>query len=221
MNRALMAVLAAAMMLAPAGAWAATPSAGVAQEIRSGFFVDLEPGAFFSAGGTNSRGNKGVSNAQLYFQLGVGYDIIKAVAPSDAFGLALGLNLGVGASAGSCFATVTTNGACLYDPAKRANDPDNIAPDNFTWTLVGLEVIFKVKLVERLYLRPRVLVGYAFLDPQPIQNLGMTFYAGIAAGIEYMTPMDHFSIGLDVDGKLIIGPNIPAFAIYPMFKYTF
>ncbi|MGC4114156.1 MAG: adventurous gliding motility protein CglE [Myxococcales bacterium] len=221
MNRALMVVLAAAMALAPAGAWAGTPSAGVAQEIRSGFFADVNLGGFFTATGTNSRGNKGVSNAQAYLQLGIGYDILKAKPPDDSFGLALGLNFGLGSSAASCFANVTTSGECIYDSSKKATDPTNIAPDNFTVTMIGLEAIFKVKVYDRLYLRPRVVAGYAFLEPVPIENLGLTFYAGAAVGIEYATHMDHFSIGLDIEGKLIIGPNIPAFAFYPMIKYTF
>ncbi len=222
MNRALMAVLAAATALAPAGAaWAGTPSAGVAQEVRNGFFADVNLGGFFTATGTNSRGNKGVSNAQAYLQLGIGYDIIKATPPDDSFGFALGLNFGLGSSAASCFANVTSNGECIYDVSKRASDPTNIAPDNFTVTMIGLEAIFKVKVYDRLFLRPRVVGGYAILDPVPIQDLGLTFYAGAAVGLEYATHMDHFSIGLDIEAKLIIGPNIPAFAFYPMIKYTF
>lgn len=221
MNRAFLAVLAAAMTLAPAFAWAGTPSAGVAQEARSGFFADISPGAFFTATGTNSRGNKGVSNAQAYLQLGIGYDVLK-MKGEETFGLAIGLNFGLGSSAASCFANVTTNGDCIYDTSKKTSDPTNIAPDNFTVSQLGAEVLFKIKVYDRLFLRPRITVGYAFLDPLPIENLGLTFYAGVAFGIEYATRMDHFTIGIDLfDAKLIIGPNIPTFAIYPVIKYTF
>ena len=216
MNRALTAVLAAAFALAPSGAQAGTPAEGVSQTIRSGFFADVNLGGFFTASGSN-----GVSNAQAFLQLGIGYDVLKAVPPDDRFGMAVGLTFGLGSSAASCFASVTASGNCVFDPAKNSLDAANVAPDNFTVTMVGGEVIFKIKLLERFYLRPRVLVGYAFLDPKPIADLGATFYAGAAAGVEYATHLDHFSVGVDVETKLIIGPNIPAFALYPMIKYTF
>ncbi|MBI5549582.1 MAG: adventurous gliding motility protein CglE [Deltaproteobacteria bacterium] len=221
MNRAQIALLAAALaILAPAGALAGTPAAGVAQEIRSGFFADVNLGGFFTATGANSRGGKGVSNAQAYLQLGVGYDVLSF--------LSLGLHFGLGSSAASCFASQSKSYDCVFDATKTnpASDPSNLAPDNFTVTTVGAEGVFKVPLLDRLFLRPRVDAGYAFLDPQPIRkNDGSLIsggaYVGVGVGVEYATHMDHFSIGFDVEGKLIIGPNIPAFAFYPMIKYTF
>lgn len=219
MNRARIAVLAAALAaLAPAGAMAGTPSAGIAQQIRSGFFADVNLGGFFTATGTNSRGNKGVSNAQAYLQLGVGYDVLSFMS--------VGVHFGLGSSAASCFANVTASGDCVFDSSKKTTDPNNVAPDNFTVTTVGAEGVFKVNLVDRLFLRPRIDAGYAFLDPQPRRTDGGDLisggaYVGVGIGLEYATHMDHFSIGADITGKLIIGPNIPAFAFYPMVKYTF
>jgi hypothetical protein len=215
MNRALTAVLAASLVaLAPDAAQAATPSAGVAQEIRSGFFADVNLGGFFTATGANSKGNKGVSNAQAYLQLGVGYDVAKF--------LAVGVHFGIGSSANSCFATsVKGTGACVFGTTNPAT-----APDNFTMSMLGAEGVFKVAVGERLFLRPRIDVGWTFLEPAPVvdkdgKEVGGGAYVGLGFGIEYATHMDHFSIGLDVGGKLIIGPNIPAFAFYPMIKYTF
>jgi hypothetical protein len=226
MNRALTALLAASLALAPALARAGTPTAGVVQEIRSGFFADVNLGGFFTGAGTNNLGKKGVSNAQAYLQLGIGYDIIKTARPEDSFGLSIGVNFGMGASSASCFSTVTTAGTCVFDGTKGTSDPTNLAPDNFTATMFGAEVVFKVRLVDRLWLRPRIEGGYALLDPEPLKDadgnlIGGGAYAGLGVGLEYATHMDHFSIGADIGARLIIGPNIPTFTFYPMIKYTF
>ncbi len=210
MIRALTAVLAAILVaFVPDAAQAGTPSAGVAQEIRSGFFADVNLGGFFTATGLNSKGNKGVSNPQAYLQLGVGYDVAKF--------LAVGAHFGIGSSANSCFAT-RVGDKCLSGAT--------VVSDSFTLTMLGAEGVFKVAVGERLFLRPRIDVGWTFLEPAPAvdkdgKEVGGGAYVGAGFGIEYATHMDHFSIGLDIGGKFIIGPNIPVFAFYPMIKYTF
>jgi hypothetical protein len=216
MKRTLTAVLAACLAaLAPAGARAGTPAAGVAQQIRSGFFADVNLGGFFTGGGYNSSGSKGVSNAQAYLQLGVGYDVIKATELADKFGLSIGIHFGVGPSSASCFSEVDKSGNCVY------TGTNSTAPDNFTVMMFGAEVVFKARVYERLYLRPRVEGGYALFDSQPIQGTGGGGYLGVGFGIEYATHMDHFSIGADVGVRLILGPNMPVVSFYPMIKYTY
>ena len=232
MNRALIAVLVASMAaLAPQGAQAATPAAGLEQTLRSGFFADVNLGGFFTGGnGKTYNLDKsvsdgfGVSNAQLYLQLGIGYDIIKTSKPEDTFGLSIGIHFGLGASAARCYSTyVVSSNSCVNDPASKG---DTGVSDNFTITMYGAEVVFKVHLVDRLWLRPRIEGGYAMFDSPPVLDDGKNGvmgggYAGVGVGIEYATHMDHFSIGIDIGGRLIIGPNIPAFTFHPMIKYTF
>jgi hypothetical protein len=230
MNRVLTSLLTASLFLAPALAQAGAPAAGVVQEIHSGFFADVNLGGFFTAGGSNDLGSKGVSNAQPYLQLGIGYDIVKTAHPDDSFGLAIGITFGMGSSAASCFGSYiyagTSSEACVADPSKGANDQTNVLGDNFTATMFGAEVVFKVHLADRLWLRPRIEGGYAMLDPAPLNDsdgnpINGGAFAGVGVGLEYATHMDHFSIGLDIGGRLIIGPNIPTFTFYPMIKYTF
>ena len=208
MNRVLMAVLAAAMALAPASARAGTPAAGVNEELRSGFFFDFNVGGFFVAGARN----KPVSNAQVMIKLGLGYDFIKTSKPEDTFGFGVGVYYALGAAAGACFDEVDDNDNCTGTADFAANS-------------FAAEAIFKVRLYDRLYLRPRLLVGYDYFpadnpDAKVAGGVGGVL-AGAGLGLEYATHLDHFSIGIDVDGRIIIGPNIPAFAFYPMIKYTF
>ena len=72
-------------------------------------------------------------------------------------------------------------------------------------------------------------MGWTLLDPAPVYTGSGTartpvtggLNAGVAASIEYATNMDHFSIGLDVAFRFVIGPNIPSLGIYPRVQYTF
>ena len=52
------------------------------------------------------------------------------------------------------------------------------------------------------------------------QRTGLTEFASVQ-DIEYATNMDHFSIGLDVAFRFVIGPNIPSLGFYPRVQYTF
>ena len=208
------AVFAAASLLS-AGAHAATPAAGVEQQIRSGFFADVNMGGFFTLGGKNSKEQSRPSNAQAYLQLGIGYDIAKNVS--------LGASFGLGASASSCFATVAANGDCV---GKDENQKKIAIADNFTATIFTGTISYKYFFNDRLTLQPRLHLGYAALDPEPRRNengapITGGFVAGAALAVEYATHMDHFSIGADVAGRLIAGPNIFTLAFFPKIKYTF
>lgn len=205
-------VILSALILCPTVALAATPSEGVALKARRGFFTDVDVGAFFTLGGENAY-----SNAQTYLQLGVGYDITEAIE--------LGLNVGIGASAANCFSVISAQGTCVSTD----NDPNTRRPyelsDNFTVTLINMNAAYRVKLAERFYLTPKLAAGYTLLDPAPVRS-GDKFVtagpnAGAGVGVEYVTSMDHFSVGADVMSRFIIGPNIITLAIYPRIKYTF
>lgn len=206
----------AALLLAPEVARARTPAAGVAQQIRSGFFADVNMGGFFTMGGKNSKGKSGPSNAQAYLQLGVGYDIARNVSVGASFGL--------GASASSCFAEVSAKDlSCVGvdENGKRVN-----IADNFTATIFTATVSYKHYFNDRFTLQPRLHLGYATLDPEPRRNEnGDPIKGGLVAGgalaVEYSTHMDHFSIGADFAGRLVAGPNIFTMAFFPKIKYTF
>jgi hypothetical protein len=181
---------------------AATPPEGVPLEVRRGFFVETNVGAFWTMGGENTY-----SNAQPYLQLGVGYDLGER--------LSLGAHFGLGSSAANCFAGYVpgSNNQCLL-------------ADNFSVMFGDATVAYLVPLAERLYLTPKIAAGITRLDPSPKDPLKASsktnaFNAGAGVGIEYATSMDHFSIGADLLVRYIVGPNIPTFALFPRVKYTF
>lgn len=195
-------------VLAAPGARAGTPAAGVPQQIRSGFFADVNMGGTFTAGGSK------VSNAQPYLQLGVGYDISRWVS--------LGASFGLGASAASCFGEVDPNKtpSCYgVDDQGRSID----LPDNFTITSIAAEVALRIPfgLEKRLTVQPKLHLGFSLLDPAPKAGVSKGGLTGFGLGVEYATHMDHFSIGADLWGNLLVGPNFTSFAFYPKVKYTF
>lgn len=201
------------MMMVPAAASAATPSEGVALKVRRGFYTDVDVGAFFTLGGKDAY-----SNAQTYIQLGAGYDVTENISVSA--------NFGIGASAANCFGDRNPAGLCI---APGQTDPNTKKPyevsDNFTVTFLNVNASYLHKLADRLYLTPKVALGYTLLGPEPTRQNGQPVTSGINAGagvgIEYATSMDHFSVGADAMVRFIVGPNITSVAIYPRIKYTF
>ncbi|MFN7132816.1 MAG: adventurous gliding motility protein CglE [Myxococcales bacterium] len=204
-----MAVL--ATMLLPAASFAAVPAAGVQQEIRTGFFTDVNLGGFFTVGGKNSAGASRPSNAQPYLQLGIGYDVAK--------NFSLGASFGLGASASACFSEVDPkSGVCV---GTDADGKKTTVADNFTATTFAAAALYKHYFNERFTLQPRLLLVYARLDPGLRPGATGGFLAGASVGVEYATHMDHFSIGADAAGQFVVGPNIFSVAIFPKVKYTF
>jgi hypothetical protein len=180
---------------------AATPSEGVPLQVRRGFFTETDVGFFWTLGG-----NDGYSNMQGYLQLGVGYQL----TVGDGKGLIpIGVHVGIGANAGNCWAT----GSAVTGNCTKA--------DNFTNTFIDLTGAYLFQVVERLYIGPKLLVGATLLDPEPVPGKTLGINAGIAASLEYATNMDHFSVGLDISYRIVLGPNIHAFAVYPRVQYTF
>jgi len=204
--RSLLFAALAAVVILPMAAQAATPLSGVPTQIRRGFFTETDLGAFFTMGGS-----AGVSNAQVYLSLGVGYDVY---ATDDHF-VAVMLAFSQGASSGNCFGSATDQGC--RDPVTNEQLSDN-------WTAQTVEgsVLYGYQVVPRLMLTGRVLGGVAAIEPMafsdttnPVPLLG----GGI--GLEYATQFDHFSLGLDAAAKYFLGPNIVGIAIVPRVKYTF
>lgn len=198
-------LLVLAALVLPAFALAATPPEGEPLKVRRGFYTETDVGGFLTLGGDDVY-----SNLQSYLQLGLGYDI-RIV---DAFGIGLGVHVGVGASAANCYSG---------RPQPGANCP---LTENFTVFFIDATVGAIIRMVERFYFVPKLMGGFTLLDPAPVQlsdgellNKGANI--GLALGIEYATNMDHFSIGLDVVARYVIGPSILSLQFYPRVKYTF
>jgi hypothetical protein len=192
-------LLGCVLMLVPGLAAAATPSQGVELQVRRGFFTETDIGTFFTLGGDDAY-----SNAETYLQIGIGYDLSEH--------LELGAHFGLGANAFNCFAG-RTDGQCN-------------ATENFTVTFFDVTLAYLVPLRERLYLTPKVAVGYTMLDPAPAFRSGGEGFtnginAGLGLGIEYATAMDHLSIGADLLVRYIPVANIPTVTLFPRVKYTF
>ncbi|MCI0571416.1 MAG: adventurous gliding motility protein CglE [Myxococcaceae bacterium] len=187
-----------AVALLPAASLAAAPPEGVVPQVRRGFFVETDVGMFFTLGGVD-----GYSNAQTYLQLGLGYDL------ADRF--SLGGHFGLGSNAANCFGGRTPAGAC-------------VGSENFTVFFLDASAAYLLPIADRVYLTPKLLVGFTLMDPSPTEGAAGSMSGpnvGVGLGVEYATFMDHFSIGADVSVRLVVGPNIPAVAIFPRVKYTF
>jgi hypothetical protein len=211
-NRSLLALIAAVAILAPAAAQAATPMLGVPVQIRRGFYTETDLGAFFTMGGQGQS----PSNAQAYIALGLGYDILG----SGGNLLSVGASVGMASSAGACFASQYGNGAggaatCLDAGGQPFSD-------NWTATTVEGSLLYGRELASRLMGTVRLIGGLAFLQPLAFEGYGDQLpIAGAGVGLEYATQFDHFSLGLDVAGKMFVGPNKLGVAIAPRIKYTF
>lgn len=188
------------LLLGPSAAMADVPAEGVAYTPARGFFTETDLGAFFTVGGRD-----GYSNLATYLQLGIGVDLTQH--------LEVGVHFGLGTSNTNCFAAGTaTNGTCSEAPS-------------FTAALVDLWFGYLIPVADRLYLVPRVMGGYANLDPTPVVEPGRVTFGGINAGVgmgvEYATSLSHFSVGADLSARWIFEANVPSFALFPRVKYTF
>ena len=199
--RKLATLVAALTVSVSSSAFAATPPEGVPLQVRRGFFTETDVGGIFTVGGED-----GYSNFQTYLQLGLGYQLTinegKGLIP-------IGFHVGIGANAQNCWVAKTSAGTCPLS-------------DNFTMTFLNLSVGYLHQVVERFYVGGKLLGGVTLTDPDPIgDNSLVRGNFGVALSIEYATNMDHFSVGMDLSYRLIIGPNINALMFYPRVQYTF
>jgi hypothetical protein len=187
-------------LLVSSSALAATPPQGVPLQVRRGFFTETDIGGFFTLGGDD-----GYSNFTIYLQLGAGYQITinegKGLIP-------IGVHVGISANAGNCWSGRTAAGTCPLS-------------ESFSTIFLNASAGYLHQVVERFYVGGKVLGGYTLLDPAPVTDVNGGANFGVAASIEYATNMDHFSIGLDVAYRFIIGPNISALMPYLRVQYTF
>ncbi len=195
------------VVLLASAAFPAAPAEGVPLQVRRGFFTETDVGGFFTVGG-----NDGYSNLQTYLQLGLGYQLTL----NNGAGLVpVGLHVAIGASAQNCFAKgKSADGTCTET-------------DNFTLTFLSVTGGYLARVVERLYIGGKAILGWTLLDPAPVYTtnprspVSSGLNAGAALSIEYATNMDHFSIGLDVAYRIVVGPMVSTLGIYPRVQYTF
>lgn len=188
-----------ALVWLPLATWAATPPQGVAPAARDGLFVETDLGVFFTMGGADAY-----SNAQGYLQVGLGYQL--------AGTLELGAHFGMGANAFNCFAP-REGGLCPTS-------------ESFTVAFLDGTLAYLVPLAERLYLTPKVALGYTLLEPAPVQSAGgmavtRALNLGAGVGLEYITAMAHFSVGAELLARYVPAAGLPAFTLFPRIKYTF
>ncbi|MBS1150426.1 MAG: hypothetical protein H6Q89_2124 [Myxococcaceae bacterium] len=191
------------LVLTPAFALAATPSEGVPLKVRRGFFTDIGIGVFHTVGGDN-----GYSNAQSFLQLGAGYQF--GFGQNEKYAVPVALNVGIGANAANCWAGLSKAGVCSQS-------------DNFTVTFLGGSAGFMVSIAERLYVGGKLLFGYTLLDPAPDEGFSGGVHFGAALALEYATNMDHFTIGVDVGYRGILGGSTMIHSLHYLVrvKYTF
>lgn len=195
-----MSPLLAGLLWVASSSIAATPPEGVSLEVRRGVFTEADIGGFLTVGGQG-----GYSNLQSYLQLGVGYQLH---APGGSGLVPVGLHLGLGPNDQNCWAALNRSGRCSK-------------PDSFSMLFIGLSGGYLFQLVDRLYLGPRVLAGVVLLDPVPVSGPAVRPTVGGMVSLEYATGLDHFSLGLDVAYRMVIGPWISSIAIFPRVQYTF
>ena len=194
-----------AALLVSSSASAATPPEGVPLQVRRGFFTETDVGGIFTVGGDN-----GYSNFQTYLQLGMGYQL--TIGNGQGM-VPIGVHVGIGANAQNCWADLKADLSCTQ-------------ADNFTLTFISLTGGYLHRVVERLFVGGKAMVGWTLLDPAPVLSAtnadvrgGLNL--GVAASIEYATNMDHFSIGFDAVFRVVVGPNILSLQFFPRVQYTF
>jgi hypothetical protein len=214
MNSVLLVTL--SLLTAP-GEYQVDDMAGVVESrINSGFFAETDIGGMFTAGGNVSEVGQrlsGVSNFEAYLQLGVGYQL---VVRNGGGLVGLGFHLGIGSNSQNCFGG-------FVGPEQRCQ-----GSDSFSLVFLSTSAGYLFRVAERVYLGPKILLGYALSDPSPVAPVAGSavsgsgaFQAGAALSVEYATRLDHFSVGLDVALRSLIGPNIYAVQFFPRIQYTF
>ena len=112
----------------------------------------------------------------------------------------------------------------LVEQIVRAN---RVIADNFTQTFIDLTAGYLHRfgdgyITSRFYGGGKLVGGIALLDPKPIPNGGLVYgNFGVVAALEFATMVDHFSVGLDVGYRFILGPNVSALTIAARVQYTF
>lgn len=170
-------------------------------EMQRGFFIGSDLGVFMTFGGAA----RGVSNAQPYVGINIGYDF------TSWFSWQL--------HAGRGFAA---------DAARTANE-DTRGLRDFSFTNFMTGPVVWIRVWERLAIELKLQGGVAILDPIPLDPAidagvsvsGVEPVLGGGVALKYLTLLTDFTLGLDVTFNYIIGVNLPTLAISPTVRYTF
>jgi len=169
-------------------------------QMQRGFFIASDLGVFMTFGGAA----KGVSNAQPYVGLNVGYDF------TSWFSWQI--------HAGRGFAA---------DAARTANE-DTRGLRDFSFTNFMTGPVVWIRVWERLAIELKLQGGISILDPIPLDPTvdgvsvsGVEPILGGGLALKYLTLLTDFTLGLDLTFNYIIGINLPTLAISPTVRYTF
>lgn len=188
---------------------AAVPPLGESPPVRRGIFLDADIGAAMTFGGKRlTDGAEQPSSPSIFLKLGAGYDVLDRLSVGAAFSLS--------AVGGRCLGQVTDTGGCI----ESATDWRGNAHD-FTLAFVGAEAVWHQPAADRLFITAGAEIGWTFTSPSPRAGMTGAFSFGLAAGIEWMTPLDHFSIGADLGWNFLPGAGLHVLRLAPRIRYTF
>ena len=203
------ALLGALLSLACAGNAAASSPQGEPLPVRRGIFLNAEIGAQMTFGGKRlSDGAVRPSSPGILLKLGAGYDVLDRLSVGAAFSLS--------AVSGRCLGQVTDSGGCI----ESASDWRGNAHD-FTLAFLGAEAVWHQPVSDRLFVTAGAEIGWTFTSPAPRVGMDGAFTLGLAAGVEWMTPLDHFSIGASVGWDFLAGAGLHSLRLLPRMRYTF
>lgn len=193
----------------PSSAQAAVPAEGVPDVHRQGAFLDARVGAATGVGGKSpDSGALRPSPPSVFLHVAGGYEFTDRLEAGASFSLAAVEN--------RCMGQVSDKGLCI----ESASDWRGVSGD-FTVATLAAFAAWKQPVTDRLRLVGGVSLGWAFLDPEPRIDLSGSFSVGARAGILWETPMDHFSIGIDLGWDFAVQASLHALSIAPWGRYTF
>jgi len=176
---------------------------GEPQQKLTGFYAQIDAGAFHGLGGS-----RGTSNAEPYVGFALGYDITRSFALYGA--------VAHGSSASNCYMVVVQD-TCVENPTNR-----KAVADNFSFTFMELGLAYTFDLGVRFGLAVRALGGAVILSPLPRPELKpFGGSAGGGLGVEYATRYDGMTIGFDALGRFVLPANIVTLSYSARFKYVF
>jgi hypothetical protein len=173
--------------------------------LERGVFVSSDLGVFLSLGGVN-----GVSNAQPYMALHLGYDFTDIISVQ------------LSASAGY----VSNNP--ISDNDDPFVNPAGQGVASYDLLSGGLEVVVAVPVSRRFYIEPKIGGGMTRINPAPtdpndplIAVKNMNPHVAFGADFKYLTLLTDFSAGLSLTGYYVLGPNVLALGLGGAVRYTF
>ena len=172
-------------------------------EIERGFFFGVQAGPFFLLKAPGPEGSIRPFSSGQMVQVELGFDIGQYVT--------LGL-FGMGAHnrAGTDYIG--------FSSGEATGDFTSLAGGGvLRGKFVGFE---DAQGVKRTWLYLRAGAGYALFRPeQLLPDSDILVFAG--PGVEYYTPLRHFSVGLEVSGTMLVRSKSMGFTVSPNLRYAF